>query len=647
MKEPRIGIFVCHCGLNIGGVVNVPEVVEYAKTLPNVVYAEHYVYMCSEPGQNLIKNAIKDYKLNRVIVAACSPSMHEITFRHVCEEAGLNPYLFEMVNIREHCSWVHSHWPKEATEKAKDLVRMAAARARFLKPLNPMEVKIEPSALVIGGGVTGLTAAINLADRGFNVYLIEKKPFLGGIATQLSKFSLNGKDSREILNPLMERVLNHKRIKVYLNSEVVEVGGYVGNFSVKIKRNPRYINENCTECGKCVEICPINVLDEFNVNLIHRKAIYMPYPEAYPRIYAIDLNACNKCGKCTEICDVKAINLSEKSEILNFKVGVVIIAVGLEAYKPSKEYSFGEHPDIITQLQLERLLSTSGPTGGELLRPSNGKKPESVVFILCVGSRTNERPYCSRVCCSSSIKNAYEIKKRNPDVEVYVLYRDIRTYGKNEEYYTLAREIGVNFIRYSLDKLPKVVKDNEKLKVSVFDVGLNTTLEIPADLVILAEALIPRSDLSILASKFGISLGPDGFLKEAHPKLKPVETVVNGVFIAGGCQGPKSVSESVVQACAAAAKASILLAKGVIKVEPIVALVNEDKCIGCGTCIEVCPFKAVEKDEIGVAKINTALCKGCGVCAASCPEKAITVMHFTDEQITAQTIAAIREVIKT
>ena len=653
MEKPRVGVYICSCGLNIAGVVDVEKVVEHAKALPDVMVARNYVYMCSEPGQVMIKEDIEKYQLNRVVVASCSPQMHEPTFRRVVEEGGLNPYSFEMANLREQCSWAHFNQPEEATEKANDLVRMAVAKARLLEPLEKREVRVEAKALIIGGGVTGIRAALDLADRGFHVYLIEKTPYLGGRVAQLNRVILTNEEALELLNPMLKMVMGHPNIEVLTSSEVDNVSGYIGNFEVTIKRKPRYVDERCNACGKCADVCPVAVLDEFNLGLAKRKAIYMPYPEAVPNIFTIDETNCTRCNECLKACKVNAIVLDQQLKNAKVRVGTIIIATGFDPYMPVDEYGFGKYEDVITQLQLERLLSKNGPTGGRLVQLSTRKVPKTVVFILCVGSRNSDRPYCSRICCVAALKNATLIKKQYPETEVFILYRDIRAFGKGqEECYGEARGLGINFFRFFPEDPPKIFEKSEskQLYVLVNDPILGMTVEIPTDLTVLVEAMTPRRDTSELGSNLGVSRTPDGFFREAHPKLRPLDTSTDGIYLAGVAQGPKDITESLVQASGAAARAAIPLSKGKVEVEPIFAVVNEELCKGCGRCEEICEYDAIKVEEVKpfvkvhtlIAKVTEAQCKGCGSCAVACPTGAITMKHFTDKQIDAMVMAAIR-----
>ena len=557
-EEPRIGVFICHCGINIGGVVRVPEVVEYAKTLPNVVYATDHLYMCSAGGLQTIKDAIRKHQLNRVVVASCTPRTHEPLFREACEEAGLNKYLFEMANIREHCSWVHMHEPDRATEKAKEIVRMAVAKARLLEPLEDVVVEVKPSALVIGAGPAGMTAALSLANQGFHVYLVERDAEVGGMLRRLSKLYPTNRPASELLERLSKSVMEHKNITLYTSTTVEEVSGFIGNFQVTAKRN---------------------------------------------------------------------------GEELKLEVGTIIVATGASVYEPVGLYGYGVYDGVVTQLQLE-----------EMLRDGRIGKPNSVVMIQCVGARTPERPYCSRICCATAIKNAVAIKEDvNPAAKVYVLYRDLQAYGREyEELFRRAQELGVTFINYLEDRPPEVQANPAGgLMVKVYHATLGREFTLPADLVVLSTPLIQHEDAKELSQILKVPLGPDGFFLEAHVKLRPVDFSTDGIYVCGTAHGPKNVAESIAQAHAAAARASIPMASGKVRVEGIVAVVDRGKCVGCGLCVELCRFGA-HVMEGGKSKVIEALCKGCGVCAAACPQRAITMRHFTDQQILAAVEAAFR-----
>jgi len=663
--EPRIGVYICHCGVNIAATVDVEDVANYAASLPNVVLSKHYMYMCSAPAQAMIKTDIKENGLNRVIVASCSPRMHELTFRRVVEEGGLNPYLFDMTNIREHCSWVHSEEPLRATKKAKDLIRMSVARAALLEPLQKRVVEVTVRALVIGAGIAGLRTALDLAERGFEVYLIEKEPNIGGRMAQLNRVYPTGDHALELLKPLMNAVISHHKIRVLTNSKVMAVDGYIGNFKAKVLLNPRHVNEKCDACGKCVAVCPIEVSKEFDFGLSKRKAIYIPFSEAVPQKYVVDNANCNKCGKCVEVCEKGAINLGEQPRETEIEVGAITAAIGHDLYEPPKgEFGYKVYESVITTGQLERLLNENGPTKGQLLRHGTSRIPDSVVFISCVGSRQEpgiyqpvdkDRPlnrYCSRACCMTGLNNAIEIKERYPKARVYYIYRDIRTFGKgHEDYYRKAGETGVIFIKYKPEAPPVVSDELGSTMVTVQDLLTNNeTFAIPADYVVLNVGMVPRTEAAEVQSMLKIAKGVEGFFTEAHAKLRPLDTPTDGIFLAGTVQGPKDITDSAAMGSAAAAKASVPLAQGKVELEPVVAHVELDKCDGCAMCVEPCTFKAIsieehkEGDEVKKrAIVNEALCKGCGACAATCPPKAIYVKHFTLEQIAAMINALLAE----
>ena len=649
-EELRIGVYVCHCGKNIAGSVDCADVADYASTLPNVVLSKHNLYTCSDPGQETIKKDIKEHNLNRVVVASCTPRLHEPTFRRTIEEAGLNKYLFEMANIREHCSWVHMHEPEKATAKAKDLVRMAVARSALLKPQDETVVPVTRKALIIGGGVAGIQAALDLADTGYKVYLVEKKPSIGGKMAQIDKTFPTMDCSICILAPKMSDVGKHPNIELLTNSEVTEVGGYIGNFEVKVRKNPRYITKECTACGDCVKVCPVEVPNEFEVGLVDRKAIYIPFAQSVPAKYLIDDKSCiglgeNTCAKCQEVCGPKAINFSDKVEDLELKVGTIIVATGLDIFDPVSlmEYGYLRFPNTITSMDFERLINAGGPTGGRLVRPSDMKIPKSIAFIQCVGSRSDKKghPYCSNVCCMNTIKDALLIKEHWPDIKISVFYIDIRAFGKGfEDLYRRAKEERVEFIR----GLPAEIIEDKKTK-NLWLVGENTLEKkiytVNAEMVVLSVGLRPRDDSDKVQQLLRLSKTTDGFFMEAHPKLKPVDTPTGGVYLAGCAEGPKDIKDSVTQASAAAARAGILMAKGEVTVEAITPIINSENCKGCGLCARVCPYNAISVDkEKKLATVAEAACSGCGTCGAECQFSAIEMRHFTDKQIYAQIDAA-------
>jgi len=649
-EDIRIGVYVCHCGLNIAGSVDCEEVAKFAATLPHVVLSKDNRYTCSDPGQELIKNDIKEHKLNRVVVASCSPRLHEPTFRKTCEEAGLNKYLFEMANIREHCSWVHLYEKEKGTEKAKDLVRMAVAKVALLQPQEELVVPVTRKALVIGGGVAGIQAALDLADTGYKVYLVEKEPSIGGRMAQIDKTFPTMDCSICILAPKMSDAGRHPNIELLTNSEVTEVKGYIGNFKVKVLKKPRYVTKECTACDDCVKVCPIIVPNEFDVGLATRHAVYLPFPQAVPSTYIIDRDLCLTsdtlaCAKCFEACDKRAIDFDMEPETVEFDVGTIIVATGAGVFNPSSisRYGYRKFPNVITSLEFERLINAGGPSGGHLIRPSDMQIPKIVAFIQCVGSRSDEEGhiYCSNVCCMNTIKDALLIKEHWSDTKIYVFYVDIRAFGKGfEDLYKRAKREGAVFIR----GLPaEIVEDNNtnNLILTGENTLRNELYEVNVGMVILSVGIEPRQDSDVIQRLLTLSRTSDGFFMEAHPKLRPVDAPTGGVFLAGCAESPKDIKDSVTQASAAAARASILMAQGKVTVEAITSRVVEELCNGCGVCTRVCPYNAITvNEEIKKAETIEAACVGCGTCGAECPYNAIIMSHFTDDQIYAQIEAA-------
>jgi len=653
VEEPRVGVFVCHCGLNIAGVINVEELTEYAKTLPNVVVAVHNRYTCADPGQEEIRKAIKEHKLNRVVVAACSPRLHEPTFRRCIAEAGLNPYVFEMANIREFSSWCHPSTPKEATDKAKEIVKMAVAKARLLQNLQTIEVPVTNKALVLGGGIAGISAALDLADMGFKVYLVERGESIGGHMAQLDKTFPTLDCSICIEGPKMVDVSRHPNIEILSYADILSVEGFVGNFKVKVRKNPRYIiAENCTGCGECRDVCPIEFPNEWDLNIGVRKAISIPFDQAVPLIYTVNMDHCIECYKCVDACGARqAINLDQKPEEIQLEVGTIIVSTGFDTYLPNDNslYGYGRFDNVITALEFERLILAAGPTGGKVVRASDGKKPHSVVFIQCVGSRDiNKYEYCSGFCCMYSLKNSILLKEKyKDDMEVYILYMDMRTHFKGyEEFYRRARDLGINFIRGRVSKILEGPK-TKNLMVHAEDMTLGEPIELEAELVVLSTAAVPSKGSDEMARVLNVTRGTDGFFMESHPKLKPLDTAVDGIFLAGACQGPKDIPYSVSQGSGAASRAATILSKPKWKIEPIIAVVDSSKCrnvkVKCGICSQRCPYGAIKALEGQPAEVITAMCHGCGTCVAECPADAITQMHFTDAQIFAQIRAALEE----
>jgi len=669
IEEIRIGVFICYCGLNIGAVVDVEDVADYARSLPNVVYVKTNRYTCADPGQEEIRKGIAEYKLNRVVVAACSPRMHEPTFRRTVSEAGMNPFLFEMANIREFSSWCHPSTPEEATKKAKEIVKMAAAKARLLQPLDIIEVPVTNEALVVGGGVAGASAALALADMGYKVYLVDKAETIGGHVAQLGKtfpmFECSNCPQQNrcprfsCVATRVGDVATHPKIQIFTYSEVKEVEGVIGSYKVKVVKNPRFVSESkCLGyCNICEEKCPVQVSNEFDARVHMRKAIYMPFNQAIPLVYRIDKENClyfkdGSCTECKDVCEAGAINFGQTPEEITLEVGTIVIATGFDIYEPYdlKEYGYGQYRNVITELELERILNTGTQLTGELLRPSDGKKPNSLTFIQCVGSRdVNKYEYCSSFCCMLTLKNAILLKEKyGDDLQINVLYMDMRTNKKGyEEIFRRAQNMGINFIRTKLTN--RKITENPKTKsLTVYaETEGNNSVEITTDMVVLATAAIPSKGSEDIARIFNISRGADGFFMESHPKLKPLDTAVDGTFLAGACQGPKDIPYSVSQGSGAASRAATILSKPTWEIEPIIAVVNPDECRNvktkCGICSQRCPYGAIKAPEGQPAEVATAMCHGCGTCVAECPADAITQMHFTDAQIFAQIRAALEE----
>jgi len=652
-EELRIGVFVCHCGLNIAGTVDIKQVVEYAKTIPDVVYVKENRYTCADPGQEEIRKGIKENKLNRVVVAACSPRMHEPTFRRTVSEAGLNPFLFEMANIREFSSWCHPNAPQEATERAKDAVRMAVAKARLMMPLQTIEVPVTNKALVIGGGIAGMNAALDLAEMGFKVYMLEKTESIGGHMAALDKTFPTLDCSICIEGPKMVDCGRHPNIQIIANADLVKVDGYVGNFRVKIRKNPRYVKaENCTGCGECKDACPIEFPNEWDMNLGTRKAISVPFDQAVPLIFTVNKDYCIECYKCVDVCGArKAIDFDQKPEEIDIEVGAIIVSTGFDVYMPYDMplLGYGKYPNVITSMEFERLILAAGPTGGKVIRQSDGKKPHTVAFIQCVGSRDkNKYPYCSNFCCMYTLKHVVQLKEKyKEDVEVYVFYMDIRSPGKGyEEFYDRAREKGANFIHGRVSRIDEDPKTHN-LIIHSEDQTLGQPIEIEAEMVVLATAAIPKKGSDDIARILNLSRGADGFFLESHPKLKPMDAPTDGVFYAGACQGLKDIPFSVSQGSGAASRAATVISKPKWKIEPIISVVDETRCRNvtakCGVCEDKCPYGAIKIEPNKAAQIITASCHGCGTCVAECPQDALTQMHFTDAQVLAQIRAALEK----
>jgi heterodisulfide reductase subunit A len=645
--KPKIGVYICHCGSNIANVVDVSQVVEFAKGLNAVAIARDYKFMCSDPGQNMIKDDIKNLKLNRVVVASCSPLLHEPTFRRAVQEAGLNPYLFEMANIREHCAWTTEDHAL-ATEKAKALVSAAVRRVYYQQPLETKEVPVNPNTLVIGGGIAGIQAALEIADAGYKVYLVEKDPSIGGHMIQFDKTFPTLDCSACILTPKMTSAGSHPNIELMTYSEVSEVSGYIGNFKVKIKQKPRYVNmEKCNGCGICIEKCPWKAPSEFDLGLGQRKAIYTPFAQAVPNVPVIDKEHCaylkdGKCGACKKFCEREAIDFEQQEEFVEVDVGNIIVATGYDPFDPTPitKYGYGRLPNVYTGLEFERMCNSVGPTGGKIVL-KDGTEPQNIAIIHCVGSRDeNYHKYCSRVCCMYALKYSHLIKEKTK-ANVFQMYIDMRCFGKGyEEFYERLAKEGVTFVRGKVAEITDAAQNLDekgKLVVCGEDTLLGNVIRVPVDMVILCIALEARADAKDVAHLLGISQGADGFFIERHPKLDPVATMTDGIFIAGCCQGAKDIPDTVAQASAAATRVLALITKGKVAMEATTAVIDEDKCSGCRVCNLLCPYSAIDFiEDKKVSRINEALCKGCGTCVAACPSAAITHNHFTTEEIMAE-----------
>ncbi len=660
----RIGVFVCHCGSNIAATVDVKKVVEMALQEPGVFHAEDYPYMCSEAGQSRIAAAIREKGLTGIVVCSCSPRMHETTFRKAAEKAGINPYLVEIANIREHCSWIHKDM-EEATRKAVILMRAAVAKVHLDAPLSAGESRVIKRALVIGGGIAGIQTALDIADAGYKVDIVEKSPSIGGRMSQLDKTFPTLDCSACILTPKMVEAAAHENITIHTYSEVEKVSGFVGNFTVDIRKKARYVDLNkCTGCGVCQEKCPSKkTLNEFNRGLNTRTAIYTPFAQAIPNVPVIDTASCikmktGKCGICEKFCQAGAIDYTQTDEIVTEQYGAIVVATGFDTIKLDKygEYAYNESKDVITSLELERIMNAAGPTGGHLERLSDGKAPKEIVFIQCVGSRCADsrgKPYCSKICCMYTAKHAMLIRDKYPNTNVTVFYIDVRTPGKNfDEFYRRAVEdYGVNYIKGQVGKVAP--QSDGSLLVQGVDLLENKQILKKADMVVLATAIEPNPDVRKIATMLTASIDTNSFLTEAHPKLRPVESPTAGVFLSGVCQGPKDIPETVAQAGAAAVKVIGLLAKDKLKTNPCTAKPDELRCNGCSQCANVCPYGAISyenrqvndhgiREERRVAVVNSALCQGCGACTVTCPSGAMDLQGFSNRQIIAEVDAICR-----
>jgi heterodisulfide reductase subunit A len=659
---PRVGVFICHCGTNIAKTVDSGKVTEAAAKLPYVVTAQDYVYMCSSAGQQMIEDAIKEHNLDRVVIAACTPQMHQGTFEGCAERSGLNRYMSSMSNIREQCSYVHKD-PELATQKAIELVAMAVAKSARDEPLFRSEAPITRRALIIGGGVAGIQAALDVADAGYEVTVVEKSPSIGGRMSQFDKTFPTLDCSACILTPKMVEAYQHPNIRLLTYSEVEQVGGFVGNFEVKIRKRARSVDEGkCTGCGTCWEKCPSKKIpSEYDEQLGPRTAIYVPFPQAVPLVPVIDREHClkftkDRCGACEKACPAEAIRYDQEDEIIEETFGAIVIATGFDTWDPSEygEYGAGQIPDVITGIQFERMLNLSGPTHGKVVRPSDGQEPKRIVFIQCAGSRDDRHgyPYCSKVCCMYTAKHAILLREKAPDCEAYVFYIDIRATGKGYEEFIrdAQRKYGAQYIR---GRVSRLFQHGDKVRVFGVDTLGGGQIRMDADLVVLATAIEPRADAKALGQLLGVGTDGYGFFNEAHPKLAPVDTMSSGVFIVGAAQFARDIPDTVAMASAAAAKVDALFSKEKLLSEPSVATCNVDLCSGCQTCHATCPYDAIEMTEYEdraarctrmVAEVNENLCHGCGACAAACRSGAMNLRAFTDHQLEAQ-IEALCELV--
>jgi len=646
----RVGVYICHCGSNIAGKVNVAGLAQWAgQSLEGVVVARDYKFMCSSLGQELIQEDIRKEGLTRVVVGACSPHLHEKTFRKACAFAGLNPYLCQMASLREQVSWVTEN-KAAADAKARALIAAAVERVQLQEPLEPSEVPVNPNTLVVGGGIAGIQAALELADAGHRVFLVEREPSIGGHMAQFDKTFPTLDCSACILTPKMSDVGQHDNITLLSYAEVEEVTGFVGSFSVRVRKKARYIKEDaCNGCGICIEKCPWKVRDEvFEAGLGTRKVIYRPFPQAIPKYPVIDRENCayfkkGTCKACQKFCPTNAVDFEQQDTYLDLDVGNIVLATGFDPFDAKRipQYGYGRYPNVFTSLEFERMCNAAGPTEGKVVLRDGKTEPQSIAVVHCVGSRDqNHHPYCSAICCMAALKFGHLVMEKT-SAEVTSCYIDIRTPAKGyEEFYDRLLEEGMKFVRGKVGEVTDAARlpgEEGKLIVQVEDTLLGKQRRIPVDMVVLMTALEPRFDAREVGLRFGISCSMDGWFTERHPKLDPVATMTDGIFIAGACQGPKDIPASVAQGAAAAARVLGMITKGTVLIEPVVATINAERCSGCRICNNLCPFNAIDYlAEDGVSKVNQALCKGCGTCVAACPAQAITGAHFSNAQIFAE-----------
>jgi heterodisulfide reductase subunit A len=661
MEQPKIGVFLSDCGKQLSEILDFDAITSFVKTAPNVTLIARGSEFWRGKGLQTIIDSIKDKKVNRVVVAESLTKISDINIAQAVENAGLNPYLVEVIDIKDHCVWPHQTKPKEATEKAKAMLLAAIERAKLLEPIEKLEFPAKKSALIIGGGIAGMQTAVDLADLGFEVNLIEKQPFLGGLSARVGRFFPTDDCAICIQPPSSDvKTITHTsrkcvyrsgfseipNLNILTNCKVVAVEGVPGNYKVTIEKKPRYVDaDKCVACAKCVSVCPVETPDEYNANLSKRKAIYINVPTVHPQVYVIDEDACkfHDCAKCVEVCPTSAIDLDQKTEQITLNVGSIVVATGFREFDTSviKEYHYDDYPDVITNLELARMIDGFGPTGGAIVRPSDGKPAKKIVFIQCAGSRDRRyNPYCSGICCMISLKNASLIKEANPDAEVSICYIDIRTTGREHEYYyERAREMGIKFVK---GRPTEIYADEEKDKliVDVEDALLKRFLDLEADLVVLASAMVPAEGTKELAEILGLDLEADGFFKEYNAKLRPTETKQRGIFLCGGATFPKDAPTASLHAHSAAMKATKFLTSGKIVKDQRTAVINEDYCGDCEFCPVTCPYGAISleptTEDHFVARVNDLLCEGCGVCVGTCPLNAIELRHSRPDQMKAQ-----------
>jgi len=641
MPQKRIGVFVCHCGLNIASTVDVKRVVEEIKNYPGVVHAENYIYMCSDPGQTKVREAIRAHHLDGIVMSNCSPSLHLTTFRKLADSEGLNPYFCEVANIREWSSWPHAHEPEAATAKALTIIKSTIEKIRLNLELKPMVVPLTRAVTIIGAGVSGMQAALDIANSGFPVTLIDRQPYLGGHAVQLSGMVVTLDDALCTLSPMLQEVATHPNINFFAYSEIEDIEGYVGSFKINVRQKARFVDwEKCTACGKCVAACPKTTTSAFDRGLGQRKAIDFAFPDCVPNRPVIDATAClhfagDSCNLCQQACPEAAIDFNQEDKIISTDNGAIIVATGYDLYGKENLTEYARDPDIIDSLQFERLLAANGPTGGELRRPSDGKIPQEVVFIKCSGSRDPEHhfPYCSRICCMYTAKQAILYQQKVPDGQAYVFYMDIRATGKGYEEFVKAG-IEENHLLYLRGRVSKIYREGDKLKVLGADTLSDAMVEVDADLVVLAMAATGAEGSRELGKKLNIITDSYGFASEAHLKLGPLETLTAGIYLCGCASSPKDIPDSIYQGSGAASKVLSLFSREELLHSPEIAQADPDVCSGCGLCESICAYQAPKvHPRMRIAIVNEALCEGCGACAGLCPSGAMQLRNFTSKQL--------------